>query len=239
MLEEGSERRAAFAQLRSRAHEIAVETVEKKSLSPFNDKVYGLDARNSRPLGHWRNLEQLRMLGRLRSARLCALRPRDGVPRGAPASGARSSTAAAAEPLLGVDCRNLKKKKDPELSFSRFLDNAYFDPMLKEMTSSAAFRCVQETFSHLVLMSVELANSFCPRKLSAAPIGFFLQSETLFEAQAEHLILWLEVVHEEEAVGRSCAACPSAAVDDGVQLVLVAQPPAAEELLIDPHGCAD
>ena len=60
VLEEGSERRAAFAQLRSRAHEIAVETVEKKSLSPFNDKVYGLDAHN---LGHWRNLEQLRMLG--------------------------------------------------------------------------------------------------------------------------------------------------------------------------------
>ena len=59
MLEEGSERRAAFAQLRS-AHEIAVETVEKKSLSPFNDKVY---AHNSRPLGHWRNLEQLLMLG--------------------------------------------------------------------------------------------------------------------------------------------------------------------------------
>ena len=63
VLEEGSERRAAFAQLRSRAHEIAVETVEKKSLSPFNDKVYGLDAHNSRPLGYWRNLEQLRMLG--------------------------------------------------------------------------------------------------------------------------------------------------------------------------------
>ena len=63
VLEEGSERRAAFAQLRSRAHEIAVETVEKKLLSPFNDKVYGLDAHNSRPLGHWRNLEQLRMLG--------------------------------------------------------------------------------------------------------------------------------------------------------------------------------
>ena len=63
VLEEGSERRAAFAQLRSRAHEIAVETVEKKSLSPFNDKVYGLDAHNSHTLGHWRNLEQLRMLG--------------------------------------------------------------------------------------------------------------------------------------------------------------------------------
>ena len=57
VLEEGSERRAAFAQLRSRAHEIAVETVEKKSLSPLNDKVYGLDAHNLRPLGHWRNLE--------------------------------------------------------------------------------------------------------------------------------------------------------------------------------------
>ena len=87
VLEEGSERRAAFAQLRSRAHEIAVETVEKKSLSPFNDKVYGLDAHNSRPLG----LAQpgaAADAGRLRSARLCALRPCDGVPRGAPASGA-------------------------------------------------------------------------------------------------------------------------------------------------------
>ena len=87
VLEEGSERRAAFAQLRSRAHEIAVETVEKKSLSPFNDKVYGLDAHNLRPLGHWRNL------------------------------GARSDTAAAAEPLLGVDCRN-RKKRSQALVFS-------------------------------------------------------------------------------------------------------------------------
>ena len=78
------------------------------------------------------------------SARLRTLRPRDGVPRGAPASGARSDTAAAAEPLLGVDCRN--RKKDPELSFSRLLTFSImliFDPMLKEMTSSAAFRCVQ------------------------------------------------------------------------------------------------
>ena len=120
VLEEGSERRAACAAART----IAVETVEKKSLSPFNDKVYGLDAHNSRPLGHWRNLEQLRMLGayagRLRSARLCALRPRDGVPRGAPASGARSGTAAAAEPLLGVDCRNLKKRKIPSSRFLAF-----------------------------------------------------------------------------------------------------------------------
>ena len=114
----------------------------------------------------------------------------------------------------------------------------------------AATEVQQEIFSHLALMSVELANSFCPRKLSAAPIGFFLQSETLFEAQVEHLILWLEVVHEEEAVGvpSRLLVDPVQLVlrqqgaqlfDDGVQLVLVAQPPAAEELLIDPHGCAD
>ena len=67
VLEEGSERRAAFAQLRSRAHEIAVETVKKKSLSPFNDKVYGLDAHNSRPLGHWQP-GAAADAGRLRSA---------------------------------------------------------------------------------------------------------------------------------------------------------------------------
>ena len=62
----------------------------------------------------------------------------------------------------------------------------------------------------------------------------------------EHLILWLEVVHEEEAVGvpsrllvdpvQLVLQQQSAQLfDDGLQLVLVAQPPAAEELLIDPH----
>ena len=51
VLEESSDRAScARAQLRSRAHEIAVETVEKKSLSPFNDKVHGLDAHNR---GRW------------------------------------------------------------------------------------------------------------------------------------------------------------------------------------------
>ena len=114
---------------------------------------------------------------------------------------------------------------------------------------TAATEVQQEIFSHLALMSVELANSFWPRKLSAAPIGFSFQCKTLFEAQVEHLILWLEVVDEEEAVG-----LPSRLVDpvqlvlrqqgaqlfdDGVQLMLVAQPPAAEKLLIDPHCCAD
>ena len=105
-------------------------------------------------------------------------------------------------------------------------------------------------FSNRALISVELANSFWPRKLSAAPIGFFFQCETLFEAQVEHLILWLEVIHEEEAVGvpSRLLVDPVQLVlrqqgaelfDDGLQLVLVAQPPAAEELLIDPHGCAD
>ena len=59
------------------------------------------------------------------------------------ALGARSDTAAAAEPLLGVDYRSLQKKKDPELSFSRFLNDFEPPQLLKEMTSSAAFRCVQ------------------------------------------------------------------------------------------------
>ena len=118
VLEEGSERRAAFAQLRSRAHEIAVETVEKKSLSPFNDKVYGLAGTLAQP-------GAAADAGRLRCARLRALRPRDGVPRGAPASGARSDTAAAAEPLLGVDSRNRKRSRALVFSPSRFLDNAY------------------------------------------------------------------------------------------------------------------
>ena len=101
VLEEGRERRAAFAQLRSRAHEIAVETVEKKSLSPFNDKVYGLDAHNSRPLGHWRNLEQLRMLG--------AYAPPGSAPFDLVMEFLVGPPPLGPAPLLGVDCRNRKK----------------------------------------------------------------------------------------------------------------------------------
>ena len=67
---------------------------------------------------------------------------------------------------------------------------------------TAATEVQQEMFSHLALISVELANSFWPRKLSAAPIGVFLKRETLFEALVEHFVLRLQVVHEEEAVGR-------------------------------------
>ena len=115
---------------------------------------------------------------------------------------------------------------------------------------TAATEVQQEIFSHLALMSVELANSFWPRKLSAAPISFSFQCKTLFEAQVEHLILWLEVVDEEEAVGLPSRLLvdPVQLVlrqqgaqlfDDGVQLMLVAHPPAAEKLLIDPHCCAD
>ena len=81
------------------------------------------------------------------------------------------------------------------------------------------------------------SGSFWPRKLSAAPIGFSFQCKTLFEAHVEHLILWLEVVDEEEAVGLPSRLLvdPVQLVlrqqgaqlfDDGVQLVLVAQPPA-------------
>ena len=37
---------------------------------------------------------------------------------------------------------------------------------------------VQEMFSHFALISVELANSFWPRKLSAAPIGRLFQVQS-------------------------------------------------------------
>ena len=138
MLEEGSERRAAFAQLRSRAHEIAVETVEKKSLSPFNDKVHGLNAHNSRPLGHWRNLEQLRMLGACASSGSLVMEFLVGPPPLGPAP---------ALPLRLSRCwarlSEPEKKKDPEPSFSRFLENAYFDPpqLLKEMPQRPSGAC--------------------------------------------------------------------------------------------------
>ena len=65
---------------------------------------------------------------------------------------------------------------------------------------TAATEVQQEMFSHFALISVELANSFWPRKLSAAPIGVFLKCETLFEALVEHFVPRLQVVHEKEAV---------------------------------------
>ena len=88
-------------------------------------------------------------------------------------------------------------------------------------------------FSHFALNSVELANSFWPRKLSAAPISVFLQCETLFEAFVEHFVLRLQVIHEEEAVGIPGRLLVQPAqlvlrqqgaqlLDDSVQLMLVA-----------------
>ena len=105
-------------------------------------------------------------------------------------------------------------------------------------------------FLHFALISVELANSFWPRKLSAAPIGVFFKCKTLFKALVEHFIPWLQVVDEEETVGfpRCLLIQPvqlllwqqgAQLLNNGVQLVLVAQPPAAEELHVHPHGCAD
>ena len=105
-------------------------------------------------------------------------------------------------------------------------------------------------FSHFALISVELANSFWPRKLSAAPIGVFFKCEALFEALVEHFIPRLQVVDKEETVRfpRRLFVQPAQLLlrqqgaellNDGVQLVLVAQPPAAEELHVHPHGCAD
>ena len=101
-------------------------------------------------------------------------------------------------------------------------------------------------FSHFALISVELANSFWARKLSAAPIDVFFKCKTLFKALVEHFILWLQVVDKEETVGfpRRLLIQPvlllwqqgAQLLNNGVQLVLVAQPPAAEELLVDPHS---
>ena len=76
-----------------------------------------------------------------------------------------------------------------------------------------------------------------------------LSCEALFEALVEHFIPRLQVVDEEETVRfpRRLFVQPvqlllrqqgAELLNDGVQLVLVAQPP-AEELLIDLHGCAD
>ena len=58
-----------------------------------------------------------------------------------------------------------------------------------------------QMFSHFALISVELANSFWPRKLSAAPIGVFFKCKTLFKALVEHFIPRLQVVDKEETVG--------------------------------------
>ena len=66
---------------------------------------------------------------------------------------------------------------------------------------TAATEVQQEMFSHFALISVELANSFWPRKLSAAPIGVFFKCKTLFKALVEHFIPRLQVVDKEETVG--------------------------------------
>ena len=106
------------------------------------------------------------------------------------------------------------------------------------------------TGAHFALISVELANSFWPRKLSAAPIAVFFKCKTLFKALVEHFIPRLQVVDKEETVGfpRCLLIQPvqlllwqqgAQLLNNGVQLVLVAQPPAAEELHVHPHGCAD
>ena len=93
---------------------------------------------------------------------------------------------------------------------------------------TAATEVQQEMFSHLAFMSVELANSFWPRKLGAAPIGFSFQCKTLFEAQVE-----LEVVNEEEAVG-----LPSRLLVDPVQLVLQQQGAQLFDDGVQRAGCA-
>ena len=58
----GFETSVDFCQLVSHHFQMAVEHRRKKALSPFNDKVYQLDGESSRPLGHWRNNEELTAL---------------------------------------------------------------------------------------------------------------------------------------------------------------------------------
>ena len=102
----------------------------------------------------------------------------------------------------------------------------------------------------LRVISVELANSFWPRKLCVAPIGVFFKCKTLFKTLVEHFISRRQVIDEEETIRfpRRLLVQPAQLLlpqqgaellNDGVQLALVAQPPAAEELHVDPHDCAD
>jgi len=62
-----------FDAMRFRKHMGGVETVKKKGITAYNDKVWALSSAESRPLGHWRNLEPDknvvgRQLGRPRQA---------------------------------------------------------------------------------------------------------------------------------------------------------------------------
>ena len=86
--------------------------------------------------------------------------------------------------------------------------------------------CDGSAAGDILTLRVKLANSFWPRKLSAAPISVFFTCKTLFKALVEHFIPWLQVVDKEETAGFP-------------RCVLVAQPPAAEELHVHPHRCAD
>ena len=46
-----------FDAMRFRKHMGGVETVKKKGITAYNDKVWALSSSESRSLGHWRNLE--------------------------------------------------------------------------------------------------------------------------------------------------------------------------------------
>ena len=117
--------------------------------------------------------------------------------------------------------------------------------------STASRRVLQqEMFSHLALTRVELAKSFWPRKPRAAPIVAFSQREAVLEAYVEHLVLRLQVIDVEEAVGLPGGLLVDAQqlvlrqqgaelLEDGVQLVLVAEAPAAEELRVNANRHAD
>ena len=56
--------------VQSQNHVVNLVRIERIGITPFTDKVYQLDAYNSRPHGHWRNLPEPKTRDIYRSALL-------------------------------------------------------------------------------------------------------------------------------------------------------------------------
>ena len=114
---------------------------------------------------------------------------------------------------------------------------------------TAATEVQQEMFSHFALISVELANSFWPMQEAER------RSHRRFQLRSALRSACRTFPSSTSGSTRKGSGLPGCLFvqlvqlllrqqgaelfDDGAQLVLVAQPPAAEELDVDPHDCAD
>ena len=90
--------------------------------------------------------------------------------------------------MLGVDSRN-RKKKDPELTFSRFLafSMALIPPQLLKMTSSAAFRCVQAwLLEKPAVWADEDAPCLAAALMAQRPFYMRPRKDALLEAKRSH-----------------------------------------------------